>query len=75
FIEFQSTTPKTLTAANQQEFHSSGIGDILISIPNGRTTTTICLTSVLYTPSIGVTLISIGVTLISVGCIDDARYM
>ncbi|KAF8226900.1 hypothetical protein L208DRAFT_1021407, partial [Tricholoma matsutake] len=34
FIEFQSTTLKTLTAANQQEFHSGGIGDILISIPN-----------------------------------------
>ncbi|KAF8229725.1 hypothetical protein L208DRAFT_1202816, partial [Tricholoma matsutake] len=35
FVEFQSTTLKTLTAANQQEFHSSGIGDALISIPNG----------------------------------------
>jgi len=45
-----------------------GIGDVLISIPNGCTTTTICLTSVLYTPSIGVTLVS-------VGCIDDAGYM
>jgi len=68
FIEFQSTTPKTLTTANQQEFHSGGIGNILISIPNGCTTTTICLTSVLYT-------LSIGITLILVRCIDDTRYM
>ncbi|KAF8239913.1 hypothetical protein L208DRAFT_1075200, partial [Tricholoma matsutake] len=35
FVEFQSTTPKSLTAANQQGFHSSRIGDILISVPNG----------------------------------------
>jgi hypothetical protein len=68
FMEFQSTTPKSLTAANQQEFHSSGIGDILISVPNGQNTTTIRLTSVLYTPSIGGTLIS-------VRWIDDAGYM
>jgi len=68
FIEFQSTTPKTLTAANQQKFHSGGIGNVVISVPNGHTTTTICLTSVLYTPSISVTLIL-------VGCIDDAGYM
>jgi gag-polypeptide of LTR copia-type len=68
FMEFQSTTPKSLTAANQQEFHLSGIGDVLISVPNGQNTTTIHLTSVLYTPSIGMTLIL-------VGWIDNAGYM
>ncbi|KAF8221233.1 hypothetical protein L208DRAFT_1160136, partial [Tricholoma matsutake] len=26
FMEFQFTAPKSLTATNQQEFHSSGIG-------------------------------------------------
>ena len=68
FMEFQSTTPKTLTAANQQEFHSSGIGNILINVPNSCTTMTICLTSILYASLIGIALIS-------VRHIDNAGYM
>jgi hypothetical protein len=48
--------------------HALGIGDIPITVPNGHTTTTICLTSVLYSTSIGVTLIS-------VRCIDNTGYM
>jgi hypothetical protein len=67
FVTFQATAPKTLTAANKQEFSADGIGDILISVPNGSTFTKIRLTSVLYTPSVGLTLVS-------VGRIDDAGY-
>jgi hypothetical protein len=59
-VTFQATTLKTLTAANKQEFSADGIGDILISVPNGSTFMKICLTLVLYTPSVGLTLVSVG---------------
>jgi hypothetical protein len=67
FMTFQATTPKTMTAANQQEFKADGIGDIIISVPNQLAVSKIHLTSVLYTPSVSLTLIS-------VGQIDDAGY-
>ena len=59
FITFQMTVPKSMTAVNQQEFNADRVGDVIISVPNGSATTKIRLTSVLYTPSIGLTLISI----------------
>jgi hypothetical protein len=57
-----------MTAANQQEFMADGIGDVIISVPNGAGFTRMCLTSVLYT-------LSVRLTLVSIGQIDDAGYM
>jgi hypothetical protein len=69
FMTFQATTPQIMTAANQQEFTmADGIGDVIISVPNGARFTRMHLTSVLYTPSISLTFVSIG-------RIDDAGYM
>jgi hypothetical protein len=67
FMTFQATAPKTMTDMNQQEFTADGIGDIIISVPNQLAVSKICLTSVLYT-------LSVGLTLISVSRIDDAGY-
>jgi len=49
-----------MTATNQQEFTTDGIGDVIISVPNGSASNAIHLTSVLYTPSVGLMLVSIG---------------
>ena len=68
FMTFQATMPRTMTATNQQEFTTDGIGDVIISVPNGSALNAICLTSVLYTPLVGLTLVSIG-------WIDDAGYI
>ncbi|KZT68541.1 hypothetical protein DAEQUDRAFT_648935, partial [Daedalea quercina L-15889] len=34
FISFQETPPRPLNAANQQLFQATGMGDIIISVPN-----------------------------------------
>jgi len=67
FINFQSIPEKSLTAANQQHFSALGMGDMIISVPNGSKETKMKLTRVLYTPDLGFTLIS-------VGRMDDAGY-
>lgn len=67
FVTFREITPRGLKAANQEEFSATGMGDVLIRVPNSPKPSVIRLTSVLYTPSIGFNLISIG-------RIDDAGY-
>ncbi|KZT63133.1 hypothetical protein DAEQUDRAFT_646227, partial [Daedalea quercina L-15889] len=34
FVTFTETTPKTLSAANQQPFQATGEGDVIISVLN-----------------------------------------
>ncbi|KAF8995507.1 hypothetical protein BDQ17DRAFT_1173615, partial [Cyathus striatus] len=36
FITFTAIEPRSLTTANQQLFLAEGIGDVIISIPNGK---------------------------------------
>ena len=67
FINFQEIPAKLLTAANRQTFSATGVGNMIVSIPNGDGDARIKLTCVLYTPTLGFTLISIG-------RIDDAGY-
>src|SRR6266850_4357792 len=67
FMAFTEIEPFSLTAANHEVFVAVGIGDLLVSVPNGNKSMKMKLTCVLYTPAIGFTLIS-------VGCIDDAGY-
>ena len=65
FVLFRTTPPRSFDTANQQSFSATGVGDMLVEVPNGADMSTIHLTKVLYAPEIGYTLISIGY-------IDDA---
>jgi hypothetical protein len=49
-----------ITAANNQVFHAVGMGDLLIEVPNGESSTKIVLCDVLYAPDLGLTVVSIG---------------
>lgn len=60
FASYRDIHPKSFDAANQQTFEAIGQGDIILDLPNGRTSTAIRLTDVLYAPALTYTLISIG---------------
>ena len=60
FINFGSIQKKLLTTADGGHFEAVGMGDMRITMPNGRTTTQILLKDVLYAPKMGMTLVSIG---------------
>ena len=60
FATFRVIPPKGFDAANQQSFSATGVGDLLVEVPNGMETSTIRLTEVLYSPEVGYTLVSIG---------------
>ena len=59
FIDYKAIVPKSITAADNHTFQAISKGDLMISIPNGKSVTHICLKDVLYTPKMGITLISI----------------
>jgi hypothetical protein len=56
---FVSIVPKAIAAADKRYFQATGKGNLRIKIPNGKTTSSILLTNVLYCPEMGLTLISI----------------
>ena len=60
FINYVEIPEKPLTAANKEIFSAVGMGDMIVSIPNGDKEAKIKLTRVLYMPALGFTLISIG---------------
>jgi hypothetical protein len=60
FVTYQDIVPFPLTAANKESFMAHGIGDVIVSVPDGDKMNTIRLTRVLYTPNIGFMLVSIG---------------
>ena len=60
FVTFRPIPPKGFDAANQQSFSATGVGDMLVEVPNGEEVSTIRLTEVLYSPEVGYTLVSIG---------------
>lgn len=68
FVSFTEIQPRTLQAANQKSFTAKGIGDVVISVPNGDKSTKMRLVNVLFAPDLAFTLISIGK-------IDDAGYL
>ena len=59
FIDYKVIVPKSITAVDNHTFQAIGKGDLMISIPNGKSITHICLKDVLYTLKMGITLISI----------------
>ena len=58
-INYTPITSYPITATDKQVFHAVGKGDMRIRIPNGSTITTILWKDVLYTPAMGVTIISV----------------
>jgi hypothetical protein len=60
FINYVEIPKKPLTAANKEIFMAVGMGDMVVSIPNGDKEAKMKLSHVLYTPALGFTLISIG---------------
>ena len=59
FINYKAIVPKSITAADNHTFQAISKGDLMISIPNGKSVTRIRLKDVLYAPKMGITLISI----------------
>jgi hypothetical protein len=60
FATYRLIEARLITAANNQVFHAVGMGDLLIEVPNGKSSTKIVLCNVLYTPDLGLTVVSIG---------------
>ena len=56
FINFVEIEPIPITAADKRTFKATGKGDMRIYLPNGNS---VLLKSVLYAPSMGITLVSI----------------
>ena len=67
FTTYRDIPPKPINAANCQKFNATGVGEMVIEVPNGVDATKMRLTEVLYSPEVGFTLVSIGK-------IDDAGY-
>jgi hypothetical protein len=59
-INFTDIEAKPITAADKRTFNAIGKGDMYIDIPNGSETFQVLLCDVLYSPNMGVTLVSIG---------------
>ena len=59
FIDYKAIVPKSITAADNHTFQAISKGDLMISIPNGKSVTRIHLKDVLYALKMGITLISI----------------
>jgi hypothetical protein len=56
---FVSIVLKAIAAADKCYFQATGKGNLQIKIPNGKTTSSILLTDVLYCPKMGLTLVLI----------------
>jgi len=60
FLNFVQIEPNPITAADKRTFYATGKGDMYLEVPNGETSSKILLRDVLYSPTMGVTLVSIG---------------
>ncbi|KAG1732846.1 uncharacterized protein EDB91DRAFT_1084594 [Suillus paluster] len=56
FKTLTSILSKLFAAANQQCFNATGIGELVIEVPNGMDVSKLTLTEVLYSPAVGYTL-------------------
>ena len=59
FIDYKAIIPKSITTVDNHTFQAISKGDLMISIPNSKSVTCICLKDVLYAPKMSITLISI----------------
>ena len=56
---FVLIVPKAIAAADKHYFQATGKGNLQIKITNGKTTSSILLTDILYCPEMGLTLVLI----------------
>ena len=59
FVTYQEITLRPITAADKRVFYVIGLGDIVIDVPNGESSTQITLKDVLHAPDMGATIVSI----------------
>ena len=59
FTTFKEITPHAINAADKTVFKATGVGNMRIGIPNGKTTMHVTLKNVLYCPDLAFTLISL----------------
>ena len=57
---YTTIPPKPFTAANRQVFNATGVGEMVVDIPNGYDVSCLHLTEVLYSKEVGYTLVSVG---------------
>ena len=59
FTTFREIAPCAINTADKTIFQATGIGNMRISIPNGKTTTHVTLKNMLYCPDLAFTLVSL----------------
>ena len=59
FSNFKEIEPKLVKAGDKVIFMATGIGSMVVSIPNGSTSTNVTLKDVLYCPDLVFTLVSL----------------
>jgi hypothetical protein len=67
FITYQEILPRPITAADKRVFYAIGIGDVVIDIPNGESSTPIRLKDALHA-------LDMGATIVSISCITKAGF-
>ena len=60
FETYTTIPPMPFTAANHQVFNATGIGEMVVDVPNGYDVSHLCLTEVLYSKEVGYMLVSVG---------------
>ena len=60
FETYTTIPPKPFTAANRQVFNATGIGEMVVDIPNRYDVSRLRLTEVLSSKEVGYTLVSVG---------------
>jgi hypothetical protein len=60
FTTYQPIPPRAIVSANKRIFYAQGVSDLQIEVPNGDALTPVLLRDALYTPQIGLTVVSIG---------------
>ena len=58
FETYTTIPPKPFTAANRQVFNATGIGEMVVDVPNGYDISRLHLTEVLYSKEVGYTVTS-----------------
>ena len=67
FVTYRDIPACPITAANNRSFYAVSMGDLEINVPNGASSTKVLLCNALYTPDLGLTVVSIG-CIVKAGC-------
>jgi hypothetical protein len=59
FLTYQKIAPQLIVAADKRVFYAVGVGDLVIQVPHGKSSTPIILKEALYAPDIAVTIVAV----------------